>query len=231
MNSKIIQLTSLHNRFLSILLLIILSSGYTKAQLTDTIKYSLRQKPKFFITLASFNTFIDHQYANINRLKMGLSYNQRLRFGIGISNLANNAVVTSLHITENNLDYTTNGELNLSFLSFSAEYYFYNNYPWQCTVTPFHLGFGGANYRYIKRPERTTAYTPSETIILYQPEISAQYNIFKWLGVGVTSGYRFTLYRSKKQTQNLNAPLFALDIRLFLDEVYKILFKKDEKSE
>ncbi len=213
-----------------IIFFIVFASRPSNAQLADTIKYSLQQKPKFFITLASFNTFIDHQYANINRLKMGLSYNQRLRFGIGLSSLSNNAVVTPLHITENSLDYTTNGELNFSFVSLSAEYFFYNNYPWQSTITPFHIGFGGANYRYIRRPDRKSTFTPTETIILYQPEISAQYNIFQWLGVGATTGYRFTLYRSKKQTQNLDAALFALDIRLFLDEVYKILFKNDKKS-
>ncbi len=214
-----------------IIFFIVFASRPANAQLIDTIRYSLQQKPKFFFTLASFNTFIDHQYANINRLKMGLSYNQRLRLGVGISNLANNSVVTPLHITENNLDYTTNGELNFSFVSLSAEYFFYNNYPWQSTITPFHIGIGGANYRYIRRPDRMNAFTPTETIILYQPEISVQYNIFQWLGVGATTGYRVTLYRSKKQTQHLNAALFAIDIRLFLDEIYKILFKKDEKSE
>ncbi len=218
------------NKFSVVIILFFISIRPSNAQLADTIKYSLQQKPKFFITLASFNTFIDHQYANINRLKMGLSYNQRLRFGISLSSLSNNAVVTQLHITENNLVYTTNGELNFSFVSLSAEYFFYNNYPWQSTITPFHIGFGGANYRYIRRPDRKSTFTPTETIILYQPEISAQYNIFQWLGVGATTGYRISLYRSKKQTQHLDAALFALDIRLFLDEVYKILFKNDKKS-
>ena len=199
------------------------------AQLSDTIKYSLKQKPKYFATLASFNTFIDHQYANIFRIKAGLSYNQRIRFGIGYSNLANNSVVTSINIKENNLDYYTNGELNFTFFSLAAEYFFYNDYPWQFTVTPFQIGFGGAKYRYINRPDGVSTFTPTETIILYQPEISAQYSIFQWIGIGVTTGYRFTLYRSKKLTQQLDAPLIAVDIRLFLDEIYSILFKKDEK--
>ena len=219
------------NRFFCTFLFIILSSGSSKAQLTDTIKFSLLQKPKFFITVASFNTIIDHEHANIFRIKSGLIYNQRIRFGIGYSNLANNSVVTSINIKENNLDYYTNGELNFSFFSLSAEYFFYNDYPWQFTVTPFQIGLGSAKYRYINRPERVSTFTPSETIILYQPEISAQYNIFQWIGLGVTTGYRFTPYRSKKLTQKLDAPLIALDIKLFLDEVYKILFKKDEKSE
>lgn len=214
-----------------IIFFIVFASRSANAQLADTIRYSLQQKPKFFITLTSFNTIIDHEHANIFRIKSGLIYNQRIRFGIGYSNLANNSVVTSINIKENNLDYYTNGELNFSFFSLSAEYFFYNDYPWQFTVTPFQLGFGSAKYRYINRPYRESTFTPSEAIILYQPEISAQYNIFQWVGIGITTGYRFTPYRSKKLTQKLDAPLIAIDIRLFLDEVYKILFKKDEKSE
>ena len=201
------------------------------AQLIDTIQYSLRQRPKVFVTLASFNTYIDRQYANIFRLKMGLSYNQRIRFGISYSNLANNAVVSTIHVSENNYEYDTNGRLNFSFVSVSSEYFFYINYPWQFTLTPIHIGVGGANYEYINRTEHTQSFTPTETIILYQPEVSAQLNIFNWLGIGATTGYRVTLYRSNKSTQHLNAPLFAVDFRIFLEELYTIYFKSDRKSE
>ena len=148
------------------------------AQLADTIKYSLQQKPKYFATLASFNTFIDHQYANIFRIKMGLSYNQRLRFGIGYSNLANNDVGTdSIHLIGDNYDYYTNGTLNFSFVSLSAEYFFYNDYPWQFTLTPFQIGYGGANYEYYNYSRQLT-YTATEKILLYQPVDKLQLHLF-----------------------------------------------------
>jgi hypothetical protein len=207
-----------------------LSSSVT-AQLTDTITYSLRQKPRFFITLASFNTFIDHQYANISGLRLGLNYNQRIRFGVGFFSLANNAVISNINVNDGDSSYYADANLNFGFVSFSAEYFFFNQYPWQCTITPFQLGIGGAKYEYVKEPQHIGTSTKKETIILYQPEISAQYSIFQWLGVGVTTGYRYTLLRSKKATQHLNAPTFAVDVRLFIDEIYKALFSKDEKKE
>ena len=200
------------------------------AQVADTINYSLRQKPKFFITLASFNTFIDGQYANIGGVRTGLNYNQRIRFGVGFFNLTNNAVVTSINIKENDLNYYTSGQLYFHFISISTEYFFYNKYPWQCAVMPLHLGFGRAKYGYINRPERKKSYTKSESILLYQPEVSAQYSVFEWLGVGVSTGYRFTLLRSRKEVKDLNAPTFSFDIRLFLDEIYKLLFIKEKDS-
>lgn len=214
-----------------IIFFIVFASRPANAQLKDTIIYSIQQKPKYFATLASFNTFIDHNYANIFRIKTGLSYNQRIRFGIGYSNLANNAVTTdSIHLVGDNYNYYTKGILNFSFVSISAEYFFYNNYPWQFTITPFQIGYGGANYEYYNY-NRQLSYTATEKILLYQPEISAQYSIFPWFGVGLTMGYRMTLVKSRKIVERLDAPTYAIDLRLFLDEVYKILFKKDEKSE
>ncbi len=201
-----------------------------KGQLSDTIDYSLKQKPKFFITLASFNTFIDGQYANIGGVRLGLNYNQRIRFGFGFFNLTNNAVVTSINIKENDLDYYTNGQLYFHFVSVSTEYFFYNKYPWQCAVMPLHLGFGVAKYGYINRPGRIKSYTKSESVVLYQPEVSAQYSVFQWLGAGVSTGYRFTLIRSRKEVKDLNALTFSFDIRLFLDEIYKLLFIKEKES-
>jgi len=201
-----------------------------KAQLLDTIQYSLHQKPKFFLTLASFNTFIDGQFANITRVKFGLNYNEKVRLGISISDLANNDVVTPIRVSENQYEYTTNGRLLFSNVGISAEYFFYNDYPWQFGVAPLNIGFGKARYEYYSRLHERGSSTPSEMVIIYQPEISAQYSIFKWIGVGVTTGYRLTLYRSREATQNLNAPLFAIDIRLFVDEVYQALFYPEEKK-
>jgi hypothetical protein len=200
-----------------------------KAQILDTISYSLKQKPKFYLTLASFNTFIDGDYANIFRVKMGLSYNQRVKLGLGYSNLANNDVVTEIKIKGANSEFTTNGRLIYWNIGLSAEYFFYDNYPWQFSLAPFNVAFGKANYEYINRTDHKLTSTPAELVISYQPEISAQYSIFRWLGLGVTTGYRFTLLRSRKATQNLNAPLFAIDIRFFVDEVYKALFETGEK--
>jgi hypothetical protein len=200
--------------------------GNCQAQLMDTISYSLSKKPKFFMTLASFNTFIDGQYANIGGIRMGLNYNQRVRFGIGYFYLANNDIVTALHITDSVQDYTTSGQLYLKFVSLSAGYYFFNKYPWQCGLIPFQIGFGRAKYGYISRPERIKTYTKTETLILYQPEISFQYNVFRWIGAGMSTGYRFILYRSEKATKNLNAITFSIDVRLSLDEIYKIFFEQ-----
>jgi len=206
---------------------------FTKAnaQLLDTIDFSLNKKPKLFFTFANFNTFIDHQYANVNGTRLGVSFNRRVRFGVGFFNLINNSIVTPIHIKESEQEYTTDGELSFSFISFSAEYFYYNKYPWQFGVMPWNIGIGEAHYDYIKRPEGHRVSTEHETIILYQPELSGQFSIFRWIGIGSAVGYRVILYREHQVTHDLNAPMFSVDVRLFLDEIYDILFKKDAAVE
>jgi hypothetical protein len=205
---------------------------FTKAnaQLLDTIDFSLNKKPKFFFTFANHNTFIDHQYANVNGTRLGVSFNRRVRFGVGFFNLVNNSIVTTIPIKENDQEYTTEGQLSFSFIAFSAEYFYYNKYPWQFGVMPFNIGIGQAHYDYINRPQGIRVSTEHETIVLYQPEFSGQYSIFRWIGVGTAIGYRLILYREHKVNTDLNAPMFSFDIRLFLDEIYNMIFKKDKKD-
>ncbi len=216
-------------RIFRLLFLILLFTANCKAQILDSINYSLHQKPKFFVNLTSQNTFIDKQYASVGGLRMGLNYNQLIRFGIGYSILTNNSVVSDIHFNENNLEYVTAAELHLHYFSFSAEYFVFNKYPWQFTITPFNIGIGSAKYEYVRRPEMKKVFGPSETIIFYQPEGSVQFNILRWLGVGTTLGYRFTILRSKEQTQHLNSIAFSLDAKIFLDELVKDILMKSEE--
>lgn len=202
-----------------------------QAQLTDSISFSLRLKPKFYITLASFGTFIDGDFANFNGLRTGLNFNQRVKFGLGYFLLANKAVVSEIQIKENGTDYTTNGELHIHFFSVSAEYIFHKrDSPWQFNIIPFQIGVGGSGYKYISRSDRVKVSTPSELIVLYQPEIGAQYSVMKWLGIGLTTGYRLTLLRSDKLTRQLNAPTFAIDVRIFVDELVKMLLSPPDED-
>ncbi|HRS40090.1 MAG TPA: hypothetical protein P5292_13000, partial [Bacteroidia bacterium] len=97
----------------------------------DTLRYSLHQRPKFFFQLTSFNSFVSSDFANFSGFRMGLNYNHRLRFGMGLLTLDGNAVVSAVSIREGDISYITNGQLKTTFLTFSGEYIFYSKYPWQ----------------------------------------------------------------------------------------------------
>ena len=212
---------TLRTRFLMIVLIGgWLFSSRASGQILDTIEYSMQQKPKFFVSLASFNTFVDGDFASFGGVRMGLKYNNRVRFGVGYFELTNNGVVSTIPIDEGQGIYDANGQLELSFFSLSAEYSLRNDFPWHFAVVPFQMGFGSAHYEYISRSSRTRVKTPSEFIILYQPEFNVQYSIVRWFAVGLTTGYRFTLLRSRKQTRNFDSINFSFDVSISLDELY-----------
>ena len=191
-----------------------------QAQLKEEIKKSLHTKPKYFLSLSSFNTFIDGNFASIDGVKTGLTFNKQIRFSTGIFQLANNGVVTPINIDEGSLHYTTNGQLELWFVNLSSEYIFYNDFPWQFSALPLDLAIGAAHYEYISRLQNRRVKGPPEFVILYQPGLTAQFNVLKWFGFGLSTGYRFTVLRSREQSRNLDGVNFSLDFRLSLDELY-----------
>ncbi|HNP49176.1 MAG TPA: hypothetical protein PKK99_02020 [Bacteroidia bacterium] len=202
----------------------IFHSSDSHAQVLDTLYSSLEKKPKFFINILNYYGFISKDFANFSGLKFGLNYNKRVRFGFGVAALDAGSVVSSISIEEDSLAYTTNGELKFSFLSASAEYVFYHQYPWQFSIIPYNLAVGTAGYEYIRRSDHTRVSTPSETVITFQPELTGQFSIFRWIGLGASFGYRKTLYSSKNIRENFNSPTFSVGLKLFMDEIYKIAF-------
>ncbi len=198
----------------------LLFASRASGQILDTIEYSMQQKPKFFVSLASFNTFVDKDFASFGGVRMGLKYNNRVRLGIGYFELTNNGVVSTIAIDEGQGSYQGNGQLELSFYSISAEYSIRNDFPWHLAVVPFQIGVGPAHYEYISRISHSRVKTPTELIILYQPEFNIQYSILRWFAVGLTTGYRFTLLRSRQQTRHFDSVNFSFDISISLDELY-----------
>lgn len=212
------------NRLLLVCLVhFVLMTNFSQAQIFSDINKSLQAKPKYFLTLASFNTFIDGSFASFDGAKTGLAFDKRVKFSVGYFQLANNGVVTPIDIEEDTLRYRTNGQLEIYFFNLSGEYLFYNEFPWQLSAVPFDLAFGSAHYEYISRLQKKRIKGPSEFIILYQPAVTAQYNILTWFGFGVSAGYRFTALRSRQQTRNLDGFNFSLDFRLSVDELYEEL--------
>jgi len=216
--------------FFFFLFALLLSFQQSSGQVMDTLYASLEKRPRFFLNLQNYNSFISKDFANFTLLKFGLSYNKRVRFGFGASVLDGGAVVSEIEIDEDSIPYNTNGELKFSFISASAEYIFYHQYPWQFSLIPYNLGVGTARYEYIRRSDKHRVSTASETVIIFQPELVGQYSVFRWIGLGASFGYRKTLYSSKNIRENFNSPTFSIGLKLFMDEIFKMTFPNGLKG-
>lgn len=225
-------LKELHRRTV-VLLFLTLSAFCSRAEeglfrhyaWTDTVRYSLKQRPRFLFNITSFKSFLGDRFVNFYGFRMGVNYNKRVKFGLGFYSLDPQAVVSSISVLENGFERQTNGKLNARFFSASAEYIFYSGYPWQFSVVPMELGVGGAFYRYNSNlGDGRQLETPDVAIVFYQPAINAQYSILKWIGVAVGGGYRATLYSSKEVKEDFDSFTAAAGIKLFLDEAYRAVF-------
>jgi hypothetical protein len=214
---------------ITVLFFLLTISFCSRAQEFRSIKEAFEHKPKFFLNLNSYTSYISGDVASFTGLRFGLSYNKTVRFGLGIAGL-NSPIVTGIHIIEDSLSYSTNGNLKYSYVELSAEYIFYNKYPWQFSV-PLIFGLGGAHYEYVSRATSSLRHSKDSPVEIVETSANAQYSVFKWIGVGASLGYRATLYTAPEIKENFNSVTFNLGLRLFVDEIYKMVFRKNKTAE
>jgi hypothetical protein len=198
---------------------------FSSAQLLDTIKTALKQKPKFFFELGGYNSIITGTKANASGFKIGLDFGKKIRFGAGYFVLNTDIVERFSDVIK---DDTVRAELKSNYFTVGAEYVMYNNDPWQITV-PADLGFGKS---YFLGPDSVTGKTfiHKGGIILFEPAITGHYKIIKWVGIGFGFGYRFMLKNNPSVRDNFNSPLYTLYIKFFVDEIYNSIFVKKKKE-
>jgi hypothetical protein len=136
-----------------------------------------------------------------------------------------NDVTSSIIVHEDTVQFSTVGELQVRYLSLSGEYVFYRRQPWQFSIYPVDIGFGGAHYRYIsQRGSHPRLETPDEPLLFYQPSVTAQYSLFSWVGLSAYLSYRTTLYSSQRVREDWSAIGFSAGVKVFLDEAYREIF-------
>lgn len=195
----------------------------------DTIGVSFEKKPKFYVGLNSFNSFINKDRAKVTTLQLGLDWNKRVRLGIGFNGLNSNTnVVDRISVPTDSGMVVTNGNMQFGYVSVNAEYAYYKNYPWTFTV-PLHLGFGNFHYSYILTQADGTRkgyQTADRPLTIFDVRATAQYNIFKWLGVGAGLGYRCKLSKNKNTRDQFSSPVYDIGLRIFFGEIYRAIFKR-----
>jgi hypothetical protein len=165
---------------------------------------------------------------SVTGLRLGVAFQRKLRIGGGLSWLKTDY---SKVIYDPNSNYPFGKELRFlkfGYLCFYIDFVFYKNKRWQLSV-PIQAGGGMAWY------QRRIYYSmgegdPKYLLLLYEPGITAQFKLFKWLGAGSDVAYRFTL-KSKKIGEHLNSPTYSLKLLIWFDQLYYELFPKSKLSQ
>lgn len=193
----------------------------------DTIKSCLKHKPHPFIKLDSRNSFISNSRAKITGCKLGVDYANRLQFGLGFNLLRPSPSYFDEQISYINSDglaTTTTGALKLWYISAHTEYAYYKTPKWRLSIL-LQLGGGKTYYQYLNTQGQKKQAQQS-LIFIYEPAISVEYKIVRWLGVGADTGFRFMITNYNKVNQKFNSPTYAFKLLIYYNEIYKYALGK-----
>ena len=190
---------------------------FCKGQFMDSIYDVIKQKRSFNINLELRFSFINNQLTTVNGLRGGISFNRKLRIGGGISWLNSDLFI------DNEKQY-----LKFVYLCLYSDIVFYKTKRWQLSV-PIQIGMGSSWFQ--KETQFSFSNKDSKYfLLLYEPGITTQFKVFKWLGFGTDVAYRFTLKNEKNIGENLNSPTYSFKILTWIDQLYYDFFPKSKLS-
>ena len=190
---------------------------FCKGQFMDSIYDVIKQKRSFNINLELRFSFINNQLTTVNGLRGGISFNRKLRIGGGISWLNSDLFI------DNEKQY-----LKFVYLCLYSDIVFYKTKRWQLSV-PIQIGMGSSWFQ--KETQFSFSNKDSKYfLLLYEPGITTQFKVFKWLGFGTDVAYRFTLKNEKNIGENLNSPTYSFKILTWIDQLYYDFFPKTKLS-
>ena len=204
----------------------------SSAQLFDTIQASFHTKPKLIAGFATKTAFVSSFRSPVFTAKAGLEFNHRVRIGAGISWLQLSRYKKGIDNKPFYLDktfsdasgiYTVHPALQFRYVHLFFEYIYFRNRKWQCSI-PLQLGIGSSSYKYNFNGEDFIE--SPHTILLYEPAVSGQYKITRWLGAGLDVGLRVMLITNKNIGSRFDSPVYDIKVLVFWGELYRMVFPK-----
>lgn len=200
----------------------------------DTLRELFKHAYSIDARLESRNGFIDNRLSSVSGVRLGLAFQRKFRFGVGVSWLKTQG--TNWLREEIKKDFYTSDVfgrtdtvtkfLKLAYLCLYADFVFYKTKRWQLSV-PIQTGFGKTWYQ----PERRYTFRSRDQkyfVFFYEPGITVQYKIFKWAGLGTDVAYRFALQKRDLTGVRFSSPSLTFKLLLWFDQLFYDLFPNSE---
>ena len=202
------------------------------SQVLDSLQASLKKTPRLLGGVATKNTFINGFRSPIYTARIGLDFDSRIKFGMGISWLKLSKYEVGRNNTPFYIDktfadlsgyHTVHPALQFRYVNLFVDYVYYNVGKWQFSV-PVQIGIGDSRYKYSYGDENVIE--ARHIIFLYEPVVSGQYKIIKWFGVGLDVGYRIMVISNKNIGSKFNSPVYDIKTIIFWGELYKAVMNE-----
>lgn len=192
------------------------------AQYLDSLDEVIKGKSNIDLRLESRWSFVNNQVITVSGVRLGAAFEKKLRLGGGLSWLKTPYSRIETVKNENGENILQTTYFKLAYLAAYADVVFYKTKRWQLSV-PLQIGAGYTWYQ--KVPQYQILKMDSrQFLFLYEPGITVQYKLTRWLGIGSDVAYRFTLKNNKKISEQLSSPTYSLKILFWLDQLYFLVF-------
>ena len=186
-------------------------------QLLDDMKQSFESKPKVMLKLGTRNSFISNRFVKIRDVQIGFNYKNITKIGLGYNWLATD--VFRPLVIEGQIVQENKGELKMRYLAPFVEYTFLKKEKYSCAI-PVQLGFGKTLFEY-RNGSNELKKTKPISIAFYEPAITFEYIVLKYIGIGGGIGFRLMFIGNKRLNDNFTAPFYLLRAKIFFGDVLK----------
>ncbi len=211
------------------ILLIMVCLNKAKAQFLDSLNHTFRSSANIDARLESRFSFFKNEVLTVSGVRLGVAYKRKLRMGGGISWASNNYSSTFYEYNAlKGQNDTLSKYLRLGYLCYYIDFVFHRTKRWQLSV-PIQAG-GGFVWWQKESVYKWKAEDKKFFLLLYEPGITVQYKIFRWLGAGTDIGYRFVLKNNKKIGERLLSPTFSFKALFWPDQLFFQLWPEHKIS-
>lgn len=220
---------------MAFILIFILSSLFSKAQYLDSLHEVFTHKSSIDARIESRYSFINNQIINVTGVRLGVAFQRKLRIGGGLSWLNSDYENTFYPFKVDGGKDTIKRYLKFGYLCFYLDFVFYKTKRWQLSV-PIQAGVG---LLWFQKGKLYNLYgnDTKYMMALYEPGITAQYKLLKWLGLGADIAYRFSLISNSKIRKQFDAPdsrykalplspTYSLKVLIWFDQLFYEIFPK-----
>ena len=170
----------------------------------DSIRFHFNSKPTIGLKMETKNFVIQNSWTRIQELKPYLEYGKSLRLGLGYAWLKKGHKF---------IENTDTLYLKINALTFFAAYVYKYNKDWTIEI-PLDFGIGNI---------KTGPLLEKGYYSFYEPSLILEYHGFKYVNLGLGTGFRVTGHQESIYPQSLTTQTFIFRFGVKFSEIYQQL--------
>ena len=206
--------------------LFLLTAMVSRSQFLDSLHQVFNSKSSIDARLESRYSFIRNELVSVTGVRLGVAYKRKLRVGGGVSWMQTNRGETFYETSDFGQLVPTTRYLKFAYLCYYIDFVYYRTKHWQLSV-PIQVGTGMSWFQK-EQVYHTHIKDKKHFLLLYEPGITVQFKIFRYLGLGTDVAFRFVLRNQKKIGEQLNSPTLSFKLLFWPDQLFYVTAPKHD---